>query len=234
MVWFPGRWFDYIVEGYPTIKPDSLEFLVRIVIPIVSLALLLIYLFRDKERALNNHFSGKTIIAGRGIFKPALFLSIGLILGILLVYFLLKPQVLPEQATLEESKRLQLQHNEFRDFCKREGYRTEVEALANWLREKRAREVAILYNADDAYSSEIYKLFSQKLKDEKVKIIFSDMFKLGEKSFSSRLKIIESLKPEAVIFLGMYEERMAFLEDISYRSELAFWKNRLDKIKWIE
>jgi hypothetical protein len=34
--------------------------------------------------------------------------------------------------------------------------------------------------------------------------------------------------------LGGYEERIAFLEDISHRSKLDFWKSRLDRIKWIE
>lgn len=235
MVWFPGRWFGYIVEGYPAIKSDSVEFLVRIFIPIVSFSLLIIYLLRDKKGAFKSGFSGEKVsTSGRTIFKSALVLAIGLLLGLLIGYFLLKSQFRPEYVLIKESKRFKLQNNEFKDFCKREGYREEVEALTNWLKEKQADEIAILYNVDDTYSSDLYRFFSQKLKDEKVKIVFSDIFKLGERSFYSRLKVIESLKPDAIIFLGNYKERIAFLEDVSQRSKLAFWKSRLDKIKWIE
>ena len=235
MVWFPGRWFGYIVEGYPALKSDSMEFLVRVFIPIISFTLLIIYILRDKKRSLKSEYSRETASpSGDTIFKSGVVLTIGLLLGLSIGYFLLKTQVCPEYVLVKESKRFQLQNNEFKDFCKREGYKKEVKALTNWLKEKRADEIAILYNADDAYSSDIYKLFSQRLKDEKVDIVFSDIFKLGENSFYSRLKIIESLKPEAIIFLGTYEERIAFLEDISQRSKLAFWKSRLDKIKWIE
>lgn len=235
MVWFPGWWFDYIIEGYPVIKPESMEFLVRIFAPIVSVAIIFIYLLRDKKGALEDDSSMKRAgLSWSYIVKLSLFVSACLLMGMLLGYFMLKPRVNTEQITSKESKRFQLQHDEFRDFCKREGYKDEVEALTNWLKEKEVHEIAILYNVDYAYSADIYKNFSQKLKDEKVKIVFSDMFKQGEKSFYSRLKIIETLKPAAIIFLGTYEERMAFLEGISYRSEMAFWKSRLDKIKWIE
>ena len=60
------------------------------------------------------------------------------------------------------------------------------------------------------------------------------MFKGGEQSFYSELKTLESLKPEAIIFLGTYEERLAFLENVSEQSQVAFWQDGLDKIKWIE
>lgn len=235
MVWFPGKWFDYIVEGYPVIKPDSVEFLVRIFIPIVSLALFIIFLLRDSKRPLQSDSSVMTVIPGkRTVLKSTLVLTIGLLLGLFIGYFLLKSQISPERVIIKESKRSQVKNSEFRDFCKREGYREEVEVLTNWIKEKHAQEIAVLYNVDDAYSAEIYKNFSQKMKDEEVKIVFSDMFRLGERSFYSRLKIIESLKPAAIIFLGKYEERIAFLENISERSKLAFWESRLDKIKWIE
>ena len=72
------------------------------------------------------------------------------------------------------------------------------------------------------------------MKDEKINIVFSDMFKVGESSFYSRLQIMESIKPEAIIFMGTYKERLAFLENVSNRSQMTFWKERLDKIKWIE
>ena len=103
-----------------------------------------------------------------------------------------------------------------------------------WIREKQAGDIAVLYNADDEYSVDVYKQFTEKMKSENINIVFSDMFKLGESSFYSRLQIIESIGPQAIIFLGTYRDRLAFLENISDRSQLTFWKNRLDKIKWIE
>ena len=232
MVWFPGRWFDFIIEGYPTIKPDSMEFLVRIFAPVVCVALFSIYLLRNRKEVLPINPLEKK--AGTKVFRSVLVLTVGVLLGLFIGYFLLQNLRPPEQVIIKESRSIKLQSSEFKEFCKREGYKKEVEALNDWLKENQAEEIAVLYSGDDAYSGEIYKYFSQNLKDGDVKIIFSDMYKQGEKSFYSRLKIIESLNPEAIIFLGTYEERIAFLEDISHRSELAFWENRLDKIKWVE
>ena len=235
MVWFPGRWFDYIIEGYPAIKPDSIEFLVRIVAPIASLALLLIYLLRDRKgvNPTNPADIVEKAISANG-FKAIMILTLGVLLGLFIGYFILQSQITPEQVVIKETRNIQMQNSEFRDFCKREGYKEEIKGLTDWLKGKQVREIAVLYNGDDAYSAEIYKHFSQNLEDIDIKIVFSDMFKQGEMSFYSRLKIIESLNPAAIIFLGTYEERLAFLEDISHRSELAFWENRLDKIKWLE
>ena len=232
MVWFPGRWFDFIIEGYPVIKPDSMEFLVRVFAPIVSLALFIIYLLRDKKEVLLINSSEKKV--GANVFKSILVVTFGVFLGLFIGYFLLKTLLPPEQVVIRESRSIKLKSSEFKEFCKKEGYKEEVKALKDWLTEKQAEEIAVLYNVDDAYSAEIYKYFSQNLKDGDVKIVFSDMYKQGENSFYSRLKIIESLNPEAIIFLGTYEERIVFLEDISSRSQLAFWEDRLDKIKWVE
>ena len=232
MVWFPGRWFDFIVEGYPVIKPDSVEFLVRIFAPIGSLALFIIYLLRDRKESVKNNPLERTV--DTHVFKSVLMLTLGVFLGLFIGYFLLKMLVLPEQVVVNKSRGLQIQDSEFKEFCKKEGYREEVENLTDWLMERQAREVAVLYNVDDAHSAAVYKYFSQNLDDGNVKIIFSDTYKQGEKSFHSRLKIIESHKPEAIIFLGSYEERIAFLEDISHRSQLTFWESRLDEIKWVE
>ncbi|MBW1825301.1 MAG: hypothetical protein JRI87_12255, partial [Deltaproteobacteria bacterium] len=202
MVWFPGRWFDYIVEGYPVIKPDSVEFLVRIFAPIATLALLLIYLLRDRKKVnpTNPGDMKEKAISANG-FKTIMILTLGILLGLFIGYFMLQSWITPEQVVIKETRSIQVQNSEFRDFCKRD---------------------------------EIYKRFSQNLQDKEIKIVFSDMFKQGEMSFYSRLKIIESLNPAAIIFLGTYEERLVFLEDISHRSELAFWESRLDKIKWLE
>ena len=235
MVWFPGMWFGYIVKGYPSVRPESMQFVVRILLPLISVALLIMYSLRDKERALKDDLWVKKISRNKHtLVKAVIILLIGLLIGLSAGYFALKSHVYTKRIVTEESATIHLQDNEFRDFCKREGYKKEIDVLTNWLREKQANDVAILYNADYFYSSDIYNVFSHKLNDEKVEVVFSDIFKQGERSFYSRLKIIESLKPEAIIFLGAYEERLAFLEDISHRSELDFWKDRLDRIKWIE
>ena len=232
MVWFPGRWFDFIIEGYPAIKPDSVEFLVRIFAPLVCMALFSIYLVRNRSEELPLNPLEKK--AGTKVVRFVLVLAVGVLMGLFIGRFLLHNLLSPEQAIIKKSRSIKLQGSEFKEFCKREGYKKEVEALNNWLKEKHAEEIAVLYSVDDAYSAEIYKYFSQNLKDGEVKIIFSDRYKQGERSFYSRLKIIESLNPEAIIFLGTYEERIAFLEDIASRSQLAFWEDRLDKIKWVE
>ncbi len=235
MVWFPGMWFGYIIKGYPAIRPESMQFIMRILLPLISIALLIIYSLRDKERALKDDPLVKKIRQNKSaIFKSVLILLIGLLVGLSVGYFVLKSHVYTERIVIKESTKTQLQDDDFRDFCKREGYKKEVDVLTNWLKKKQANDVAILYDEDYFYSHDIYNVFSHKLEDERVKIVFSDIFKQGERSFYSRLKIIESLKPEAIIFLGAYEERIAFLEDISHRSELDFWKDRLDRIKWIE
>ena len=235
MVWFPGMWFGYIVKGYPAVRPESMPFVVRILLPVISVALLLMYSLRDKGRALKDDPLLKKINRNQhAIVKSATILLFGLLIGLSGGYFARKSQDYTKRMVAKESTTIQLQDDEFKDFCKREGYKKEVDVLTNWLRKKQAKDVAILYNADYFYSSDIYNVFSHKLDDEKVEVVFSDIFKPGERSFYSRLKIIESLKPEAIIFLGAYEERIAFLEDISHRSELDFWKDRLDRIKWIE
>jgi hypothetical protein len=235
MVWFPGRWFDFIVEGYPVIRPDSMEFLMRVVVPVSLIALWMLYLLRDKKRKLPDVSKEHAVSTSKGFpFKSVFILAVGLLLGLSIGLYSLRSRVSPEYEVTGVQKKFQLEHDEFREFCKREGYKEELNALTAWLREKQAGNVAVLYNADDPYSADIYKQFAEKMKDEKIDIVFSDMFKVGERSFYSRLQIIESIGPEAIIFLGSYKDRIAFLENISDRSQLAFWKNRLDKIKWIE
>ena len=49
MIWFPGSWFGYIVNGYPVIKPESKEFLVKILMPLLGFTMLLVYGMRDKR-----------------------------------------------------------------------------------------------------------------------------------------------------------------------------------------
>jgi len=65
-------------------------------------------------------------------------------------------------------------------------------------------------------------------------VVLSEVFTTGESSFSKKLSIIESLKPEAIIFLGTHEERIAFVEAIAHRPTVAYWEGRREKIKWIE
>jgi len=235
MVWFPGRWFDYIVEGYPVIRPDSMEFLIRVVVPVSIITLWMLYLLRGKKIKLPEVSTENAVSTSRGFpFKSAFILTLGLLLGLSIGFYNLRSRVSPEYEVTGVQKKNQLAHDEFREFCKREGYKEELNGLTAWLREEQAANIAVLYNADDAYSADVYTQFTEKMKDEKIEIVFSDMFKVGESSFYSRLQIIESIGPEAIIFLGTYKDRLAFLENISNRSQLAFWKSRIDKIKWIE
>jgi hypothetical protein len=60
------------------------------------------------------------------------------------------------------------------------------------------------------------------------------MYTEGDKSFFREIKALESAKPEAIIFLGSYEDRMAFLEGIAQQPQAEFWQKRLKKIRWIE
>jgi len=235
MVWFPGEWFGYIIEGYPVLKPESVEFIVRILLPFAAVTLLIIYSLRDRKQPLRRTHQVKSSRVGSNPFmKVNMVLAGGVLLGFLVGYVVLRYQVHPVNTVREEVQWVTAGDDEFREFCKREGYKEEVKALTTWLKSKQAHEIAILYNGDDAYSHDLYTYFSEMIKKEKVTVTFSDMFKGGEQSFYSELKILESLKPEAIIFLGTYEERLAFLKNVSEQSQVAFWQDSLDKIKWIE
>ena len=163
-----------------------------------------------------------------------LVLAGGVFLGFVVGYVVLRYQVRPVKTVSEEVQWVNAGDDEFRKFCKREGYKEEVNALTSWLKDKEVHEIAILYNGDDTYTHDLYTYFSEKIQEEQVTVTFSDMFKGGEQSFYRELRILESLKPEAIIFLGTYEERLAFLENVSEQSQVAFWQDGLDKIKWIE
>ena len=235
MVWFPGEWFGYIIEGYPVLKPESMEFMIRILLPFVATTLLILYSLRDRKQPLRRSHQVKSARVGSNPFMKAnLVLAGGVLLGFIVGYVVLRYQVSPVNTEREEVQWVTAGDDEFRKFCKREGYKEEVNVLTTWLKDKQAHEIAILYNGDDAYSHDLYTYFSEKIKEEQVTVTFSDMFKGGEQSFYSELKILESLKPEAIIFLGTYEERLAFLENVSEQSQVAFWQDGLDKIKWIE
>ena len=148
--------------------------------------------------------------------KANLVLAGGVLVGFIVGYVVLRYQVRPVNIVHEEVQWVTAGDNEFRQFCKREGYKEEVNLLTTWLKDNQAHEIAILYNGDDAYSHDLYTYFSEKIKEEQqVTVTFSDMFQEGEHSFYSELKTLESLKPEAIIFLGTYEERLAFLENVS-------------------
>jgi hypothetical protein len=235
MVWFPGEWFGYIIEGYPILKPESMEFMVRILMPFAAVTLLMIYSLRDKKKPLRRTPNVTSVSPGnRSIMKANLVVGGGVLLGFVVGYAVLRYQVRPVTIVREEVQWVNAGDDEFRKFCKREGYKEEVNVLTTWLKDKQAHEIAILYNGDDAYTHDLYTYFSEKIKEEQVTVTFSDMFKGGEQSFYSELRVLESLKPEAIIFLGTYEERLAFLENVSEQSQVAFWQDGLDKIKWIE
>jgi hypothetical protein len=235
MVWFPGEWFGYIIEGYPVLRPESIEFMVRILLPFAATTLLILYSLRDSKHYLRRDSKVGSVRAGSSsLMKINLVLAGGVLVGFIVGYFVLRYQVRPVNTVREEVQWVTAGDDEFRTFCKREGYKEEVNLLITWLRDKQAHEIAILYNGDDAYSHDLYTYFSEKIKEEQVTVTFSDMFKGGEQSFYSELKTLESLQPEAIIFLGTQEERLAFLETVSEQSQVAFWQDGLDKIKWIE
>ena len=235
MVWFPGEWFGYIIEGYPILKPESMEFMVRILMPFAAVTLLMIYSLRDKKKPLRSTPNVTSVSPGnRSIMKANLVVAGGVLLGFVVGYAVLRYQVRPVTIVREEVQWVNAGDDEFRKFCKREGYKEEVNVLTTWLKDKQAHEIAILYNGDDAYTHDLYTYFSEKIKEEQVTVTFSDMFKGGEQSFYSELRVLESLKPEAIIFLGTYEERLAFIENVSEQSQVAFWQDSLNKIKWIE
>jgi hypothetical protein len=235
MVWFPGEWFGYIIEGYPVMKPESMEFMARILLPFAATTLLIIYSLRDKKQPFRRTRTVKSVSPGnRSIMKANLVLAGGVLLGFGVGYAVLRYQVRPVNTVREEVQWVNAGDDEFRKFCKREGYKEEVNVLTAWLKDKQAHEIAILYNGDDAYTHDLYTYFSEKIKEEQVTVTFSDMFKGGEQSFYSEIRILESLEPEAIIFLGTYEERLAFLENVSEQSQVAFWQDGLNKIKWIE
>ena len=235
MVWFPGSWFGYIVMGYPALKPDSVAFLVKIILPLSAFTLMLVYCLRNKQVTAAGSMHVRSYRPRRFSFLYALpILFAGLVAGFIGGYFMLFRADHPVDKLLEESRQADEVDDQFRNFCRREGYRQEVEALTKWLSDEQANRIAILYNGDDAYSHDLYTYFLQSLPDKKITVAFSDMFNEGDKSFFKEMKALESAKPEAIIFLGSYEERMAFLDTISQKPQAEFWQKRLKKIRWIE
>jgi len=235
MIWFPGSWFGYIVNGYPVIKPESREFLVKILMPLLGFTILLVYGMRDKRMPASGFAGVRTYRPRRSSFFYALLiLSGGIFFGFMGSYYMISRADRPVPNPVKQEMKAGGADNQFRNFCRREGYRQEVEALTRWLRNERANSIAILYNGDDAYSHDVYTYFLQSLSQEKITVAFSDMFKDGDKTFIKEMKALESAKPEAIIFLGNYDERVAFLETIAQQPQAEFWQKRLNKIKWIE
>ena len=235
MIWFPGSWFGYIVNGYPVIKPESKEFLVKILMPLLGFTMLLVHGMRDKRMPASGFAGVRTYRPRRSSFFYALLiLSGGIFFGFMGSYYMISRAGRPVPNPVKQEMKAGEADNQFRNFCRREGYRQEVEALTRWLRNERANSIAILYNGDDAYSHDVYTYFLQSLSQEKITVAFSDMFKDGDKTFIKEMKALESAKPEAIIFLGNYDERVAFLETIAQQPQAEFWQKRLNKIKWIE
>jgi hypothetical protein len=234
MVWFPGSWFGYIVHGYPVIRPDSIEFVVKIIMPLLSFTFLLVYCLRDKQSTA----AGVRTQAYRprrvSLFSAMLILSVGIIAGFIGSFYLFPAADHPVDTAVPKGRTTDEADDPFRAFCRREGYRQEVEALTQWLKEEHADSIAILYNEDDAYSHDLYTHLVQSLPDEKITVAFSDTFKEGDRSFFREMKALESAQPEAIIFMGTQEERVAFLESIAQQSQVEFWQKRRNKIRWIE
>lgn len=234
MIWFPGSWFGYIVMGYPAIRPDSVEFLVKVVLPLSAFTFLFVFSLRSKQAAAGGAYRRANRPRRVSFFYAMLILGAGLATGFIGGYFMIPRAHQPADTMNREDRQLQEVDDAFRNFCRREGYRHEVEALTKWLSDEKAKSIGIVYNGDDAYSHDLYTNFVQSLPDKKVTVAFSTMYKEGDKSFLRDIKALESAKPEAIIFLGSYEDRMAFLESIAQQPQAEFWQKRLKKIRWIE
>jgi len=233
MIWFPETWFGCMVEGYPAIKPESAEFLVKVLIPLTCFSLFFVYLLRDSTQLLEHAVVPKRR-KKRSLVRFIFVMIVGVVVGLFLSYFFSRSPAPPQPSVVSEIRNFKVQTSEFKEFCTREGYREEVELLVHWVKKTQAAEIAILYNKDDLYSAELYKRVSKTLEGEPIKVVLSEVFTTGESSFSKKLSIIESLKPEAIIFLGTHEERIAFVEAIAHRPTVAYWEGRREKIKWIE
>jgi hypothetical protein len=235
MVWFPGSWFGYIVIGYPAIRSDSVEFLVKIILPLTAFTLMLVYCLRSKPATA---IGGVHLRSNRprrfSLVCAMLILGAGLAAGFIGGYCVVTRGHPPVDTRLKQGRQPVDADDPFRNFCRREGYRHEVEALTRWLSDEKAGSIGILYNGDDAYSHDLYTYLLQSLPDKKVTVAFSDMYKSGDKSFFQEIKALESAKPEAIIFLGSYEDRTAFMESIAQMPQAGYWRKRLAKIKWVE
>ena len=236
MVWFPGEWFGYIITGYPAINPESLEFVIRILLPFCACVFLIVYSFRDRKKAFQMATPRKGKVTGKtSIVKPILILSCGALVGFVLGFLvIIRYQHSPESTVKEEVKWVNAPKSEFKDFCRREGFKYELDSLMDWAQELQAEEIAILYNGEDQHSKELYEFLLENIKDDKVTVTYSEMFKKGEKYFNKALEGIKVRKPEAIVFLGNAEDRLAFLENINDQEQEEFWKDRLEKIKWMQ
>ncbi len=236
MVWFPGEWFGYIIRGYPALKPDSVEFAVRILLPFVACVALILFSLRDRNKPFQMASPiQKKRISNSPVIKTTLILSCGALIGFVLGFMVIvRYQTPTEKITFEQVEWVQAPQSEFKDFCMIEGYKYELDSVMDWLKGLHAKKVAILYNGEEPYTSGLYKFLSDNMNHDKVIVTYSEMFNKGEKYFNKVLRNIEARKPEAIIFLGNNEDRVAFLENVDNQSEEAFWKDRREKIKWIE
>jgi len=236
MVWFPGEWFGYIIRGYPALKPESVEFFVRILLPFVAGVVLIVCSLRDRDKSfqmasqIHNKRTRKS-----SVIKTTLILSCGALIGFALGFMVInRYQASTETMKFEEVEWVKAPQSEFKDFCRIEGYKSELDELMNWLKELHAEKIAILYNGEEPYTCGLYKFLSENMNRDRVIVTYAEMFNKGEKYFNKVLRDIESRKPEAIIFLGNSEDRVAFLENVESQSDDEFWKDRLEKIKWIQ
>ena len=167
--------------------------------------------------------------------KSTLILSCGALIGFALGFMvIMRYQNSTENVGFEEVEWVKAPQSEFKDFCMIEGYKYELETLMDWLKELHAEKIAILYNGEEPYTSGLYKFLSDNMNRDRVIVTYSEMFNKGEKYFYKLLREIESHNPEAIIFLGNSEDRVAFLENVESQSDEEFWKDRLEKIKWMQ
>ncbi len=234
MIWFPGSWFGYIVMGYPAIRPASGEFAVKVILPLAAFTVLFVYSLRSKRTAAGSPYLRVNRPRRVSFFSAMLILGAGLAAGFIGGSLMIPRAHQPADTMNRETRPLQDVDDPFRNFCRREGYRQDVEALTQWLSDEKAKSVGILYNGDDDYSHDLYTYFVQSLPDKKVTVAFSNRFNQGDRSFLRDIKALESAKPEAIVFLGSQEDRIAFMESITRQPQAEFWQQRLKKIRWLE
>lgn len=82
-----------------------------------------------------------------------------------------------------------------------------ISNMISKLVEKRGMSrVSVMFGANDQFTKNAYYLFSAALDAEKVTILTAEPFARGDTDFSSQLKKIKALNPQAIIISGMAEE----------------------------
>jgi hypothetical protein len=234
-VWFPEFWFGSIVEGLPYLQPLSPAFLIKVVLPVVAITALLLYTLRSKERGAGTHSVHRRVKASALFSFPSLsFVLLGAIVGLTAGYILPQRQAhLDKEDTQKEVETHGSPYRQFIEFSKSQESHRIVERFLSWATENEARKVAILFNGDSAYYSETNHLLTEELARRDIRVVFSDTYRPGDIDFNISLSLMEAYGPDTVFFLGSYNERKEFVKVVTTWPD-EFWKERLERIKWME